>query len=343
LNSLSKEEHLRQLFSDLGFITSGGGLLPTLRLAEKASCVSDITILIEGETGTGKQVLASAIHKLDPKRSSFPFITVPCGTITEALAESELFGHHKGAFSGAVQSRKGLFQAANNGTLFLDDINDLPLPLQAKLLDVLQRRMIRAVGSDYEIRVNARIVAASNQPLLPLVAENRFRADLYHRLNVVKLSLPPLRERADDIAGLLISFAARHTDLYPEITSVEPDLLRFLKTQTFPGNVRELEHAVERMLFHKASGTSLTLADWNVQSGAGEATHQRDAFCEAGTKLWNAIVQDGLSYSDAMSRLEAKLLEAALESGSCTRREIASRLQTSERSLYYRLRSHRIG
>ena len=339
---MSKDEHLRLLFSEFGFITSGISMLPLLRLAEKASCVSDITILIEGETGTGKQVLASAIHNLDPKRSSFPFVTVHCGTITEALAESELFGHHRGAFSGAVQNRKGLFQAANNGTLFLDDINDLPLPLQAKLLDVLQRRMIRPVGADFEIPINARIVAASNQPLLPLVTENRFRSDLYHRLNVVKLSLPPLRERADDIAALLISFAARHTDLYEVITSVEPDLVRFLQTQTFPGNVRELEHAVERMLFHKASGTSLRLADWNAQSPASAAASQPDVFLEAGTKLWNAIIQDGLSYSDAMNRLEAKLLEAALESGSCTRREIASRLQTSERSLYYRLRSHRI-
>jgi len=340
---VSKDEHLRLLFSEFGFITSGISMLPLLRLAEKASCVSDITILIEGETGTGKQVLASAIHKLDPKRSSFPFITVHCGTITEALAESELFGHHKGAFSGAIQNRRGLFQAANNGTLFLDDINDLPLPLQAKLLDVLQRRMIRAVGSDSESPVNARIVAASNQPLLPLVAENRFRSDLYHRLNVVKLSMPPLRERTDDLEGLLISFAARHIDLYPRITNVEPELLRFLRTQTFPGNVRELEHAVERMLFHKAAGTSLTLADWHAQSQTGACDHQPDVFCEAGTKLWNAIIQDGLTYSDAMSRLEAKLLEAALGSGSCTRREIASRLQTSERSLYYRLRSHRIG
>ncbi len=336
------DDELRLLFAKLGLINASSGMLPVLRLAHKASCASDITVLIEGETGTGKQVLANTIHKLDRKRCSFPFITVHCGTITEALAESELFGHQKGAFSGAIHNRRGLFQAASKGTLFLDDINDLPLHLQAKLLDVLQRRMMRAVGSDQEIEIDARIIAASNQPLIPLVRGNRFRADLYHRLNVVKLALPPLRERPQDIASLVLAFAAQHSDLYPKITSVEAELLRYLESQLFPGNVRELEHAVERMLFQKTEGTSLGLKDWVAQCQSGEPARERDVFHEAGTELWKAILHQGLTYEDAMNRLEGKLLEAALESGSRTRREIASCLQTSERTLYHRLRSHRL-
>jgi transcriptional regulator with PAS, ATPase and Fis domain len=332
---------LRVLFAELGCHTASASMLPVLRLAQKASCVSDITVLIEGETGTGKQVLANAIHKLDRKRSPFPFVTVHSGTITEALAESELFGHQKGAFSGAIQNRRGLFEAAAHGTLFLDDINDLPLALQSKLLDVLQRKVMRAVGSDQEIPLQARIIAASNKPLLPLVEQERFRADLYHRLNVVKLSLPALRQRTADIPDLILAFAAQHTDIYPQITAVEPDLVRYLEPQPFPGNVRELEHAVERMLFQKTEGGTLGISDWIAQSPKCELELDRDAFHDAAGVLWNAILHRGLTYNEAMHQLEGKLLEAALHSGKHTRREIALRLQTSERTLYHRLRSHR--
>src|SRR5271167_443172 len=187
------DEELRRSFGELGFFTGSDALMPLLRQAYRAAYVSDITVLLEGETGTGKQVLAFAIHRLDQKRSPFPFVTMHCGSLSETLAESELFGHQKGAFTGAVTNRKGLFQSAHRGTLFLDDVNDLPRHLQAKLLDVLQRGTVRPMGSDEERRVEVRILAASNQPLKPLVLQNRFRADLYHRVNVVNLWLPPLR------------------------------------------------------------------------------------------------------------------------------------------------------
>ncbi len=157
-------------------------------------------MLLQGETGTGKQVLARAIHRLDEKRSKFPFVTVHCSTVSEGLAESELFGHRKGSFSGAITSRSGLFQAAEHGTVFLDDVNDLPLRLQPKLLDALQRGSVRPLGADRETRVDVRIIAAANHTLEPLVAEGAFRADLYHRLNVIRLLLPPLRERGEDLA-----------------------------------------------------------------------------------------------------------------------------------------------
>src|SRR5581483_1597009 len=175
-----------------------------------------------------KEVLARAIHALDEKRREFPFVTVHCSTISESLAESELFGHQKGSFSGAIENRDGLFHAAHCGTVFLDDINDLPLSLQPKLLDVLQRGLIRRVGSNRETAVDVRVISAANQPLAPLVQQRRFREDLYYRLNVVKLLLPPLQDRTEDLEALMLAFARRHRNLYPGISQVEPELLRFL-------------------------------------------------------------------------------------------------------------------
>ena len=335
------DEGVRQLFAGLGFITGSSALIPVLRQSQKAASVSDITVLIEGETGTGKQVLAQAIHRLDPKRKAFPFVTVHCSTIGETIAESELFGHEKGAFSGAVSARRGLFQAAHGGTLFLDDVNDLPMSLQPKLLDCLQRSVIRPLGSDREAPVDVRIICACNQPLLQLVRDCRFRADLYHRLYVVKLSLPPLRERTEDLPALVLACARRHSHIYAGIQTVEPELLRYLERQPFPGNVRELEHTVERALFAKAEGTSLRLSDWPPQQ-TQDSAEQRDWIREAASSLSNAIFQRGLAYDQAIRQIEGRFLEMAVHGGGRTRREIASRLQTSERTLYHKLRSHGI-
>lgn len=328
------------MFAKFGLVTTSGIMLPVLRQAAKSARVSDVTVLLEGETGTGKQVLAHAIHQLDQKRNRFPFVTVHCSTINEALAESELFGHERGAFSGAVIERKGLFQAAHRGTLFLDDVNDLSLSLQPKLLDVLQRNVVRPVGSDRETYVDVRIISACNRPLAPLVRENRMRLDLFHRLNVVKITLPPLRERVQDLSSLVLFCASRRRSVYPEIRTVEPDLIQFLERQPFPGNIRELEHAVERALFGKTDGTSLKLSDWVGldSSAAGE----RDWIGEAAEILSNAILRRGLSYREAIQAIEGRVLEIALRAGGETRKSIASRLQTSERTLYHKLRNRRI-
>ncbi|HUI56743.1 MAG TPA: sigma 54-interacting transcriptional regulator [Bryobacteraceae bacterium] len=338
---------LCRVFEEHGFITRSPSMLPVLRLARKAATVSDVTVLLVGETGTGKQVLAQAIHSLDEKRKSYPFITVHCSTITEALAESELFGHERGAFSGATRHREGLFQAAHRGTLFLDDVNDLPASLQPKLLDVLQRGIVRRVGSDRETRIDVRVISAANQPLEPLVQQNRFRQDLYHRLNVVKLRLPALRERPADVAALILSFARRHRNLYPEIATLDPELVLYLESRDFPGNVRELEHAVQRMLFFKAEGTALEMADWNVQSNdaassEAEGDAARDLVAEAAQRLWSAISERGVPYWQAIQLVEKKLLERALQVQGQTRRDMAKRLRTSERTLYHKLRAHNL-
>jgi transcriptional regulator with PAS, ATPase and Fis domain len=343
MNDRLSSQDLLSKFNELGFVTSSPSMVPLLRRAYKAAEVSDITILLEGETGTGKQVLAQGIHKLDQKRKSFSFVTVHCSTISESLAESELFGHQRGAFSGAVSDRRGLFQSAQHGTLFLDDVNDLPFHLQPKLLDVIQRGIVRPVGSDREISVDVRIIAACNQPLEPLVREGRFRSDLYHRLNVVKLTLPPLRERHPDLERLVLALARRHNDLYQTIERIDPELLRFLQSKLFLGNVRELENAVQRMLFLKNEGTSLALADWVGESNGEAIIADGDPLAEAASATWKAISQRGVSYAQALQEIEKRVLEAAMSVSGSTRREIAQRLQTSERTLYYKMRTHGLG
>jgi len=334
---------LQSTFAQLRFVTCSPSVISVLRQAYKAAVVSGITVLLEGETGTGKQVLAQGIHKLDRKRSSSSFITVHCSTISEALAESELFGHRRGAFSGAVSDRKGLFQAAQGGTLFLDDVNDLPLHLQPKLLDVVQRGIARPVGSDREVRVDVRIIAACNQSLEPLVREGRFRSDLYYRLNVVKLSLPPLRERLADVPDLILALARRYSSLYEPIETVDPELVSLLQSKPFFGNVRELENAVQRMLFLKIQGASLGLADWMAQAGPEAAYAGADPLAKAAGELWTAISQSGIPYSRAVREVEKRVLEAAINVPGTTRRVAAQRLSTSERTLYNKMRVHGIG
>jgi transcriptional regulator with PAS, ATPase and Fis domain len=335
-------DQLRETFARLGFVTASDAMVPTLRQALKAASASDVTILLEGETGTGKQVLAQAIHHLDPKRANFPFVTAHCSTINETLAESELFGHRRGAFTGAAAQRSGLFQTANQGTLFLDEVNDLPLCVQPKLLDVMQRHTVRPLGSDRESPVDTRIIAASNQPLQPLVLQRRFRSDLYYRLNVVRLRLPLLRERPDDLAALVRTFAVRYENIYRPIMTIEQDLVNLLRTQSFVGNVRELESAVVRMLLGKNHGTSLRLEDWFAQAGEEKTEDDRDLIGEAAQNLWQSISRSGLSYAQAIQQLEKEVLSTALVAGGRTRREVAKRLRTSERTLYNMIRTHRL-
>ena len=336
------DDELRQRLDALGFITGSDTLTANLRQAYKAACVTDITVLVEGETGTGKQALAFAIHQLDQKRSAFPFVTMHCGSLSETLAESELFGHQKGAFTGAAEHRKGLFQSAHCGTLFLDDVNDLPRHLQAKLLDVVQRGMVRPMGSDEERRVDTRIIVASNQPLKELVDQGHWRADLYHRLNVVRLWIPPLRQRMQDLPSLLLALAHRHRDIYEPIDNVEGELVSLLSSQHFPGNVRELENCVQRMLFLKTTGRSLALADWRRCLPKAEAEESAGLLEMAAAQIWRAISLNGVSYGQALRHIERSVLKAALRVGGRTRRQVALSLQTSERTLYQKIRTHHL-
>ena len=208
---------------------------------------TDASILIRGESGSGKELLACAIHR-SSHRAKAPFVAVNCGAIPEQLLESELFGHVKGAFTGAVANRHGLFQAAHGGTLFLDEIGDMPLLLQVKLLRVLQERAVRPVGADQALPVDVRIVSATHRDLDAAMAEGLFREDLYYRLNVVTLSLPPLAERREDIALLANHFLQLLASKYHKpLNGFAPDALEALMTASWPGNVRQLNNVVEQV------------------------------------------------------------------------------------------------
>lgn len=219
-----------------------------LRLLEQANMVaqSDVSVLINGQSGTGKEVLAQAIHAASP-RAGKAFIAINCGALPEQLLESELFGHAKGAFTGAVSSREGLFQAAEGGILFLDEIGDMPLALQVKLLRVLQERKVRPLGSNRDIDINVRIISATHRDLPKAMAKGEFREDLFYRLNVVSLKIPALNERAEDIPllanHLLRESAQRHK---PFVRSFSTDAMRRLMAASWPGNVRQLVNVIEQ-------------------------------------------------------------------------------------------------
>ncbi len=216
---------------------------------ERVSSV-DSAVLIQGETGTGKEVIARAIHEASPRRNQ-RFVALNCAAIPSALLESELFGHEKGAFTGASTQTKGRFQMADGGTLFLDEIGDMPLELQPKLLRVLQEREFERLGSAQTVRVNARVVAATNQDLAELVNKKLFRADLFYRLNVIPLCLPPLRERVQDIQPLTEFFVAKCAARFNKpIESIPDEVVEVLKAHDWPGNIRELQNCIERAVLY---------------------------------------------------------------------------------------------
>lgn len=230
-----------------------------IELVEKVAD-SDSTVLIQGESGTGKEVIASALHVNSP-RAHRPLVPINCGAIPENLLESELFGHEKGAFTGAHSARIGRFEAANGGTLFLDEIGEMSLPLQVKLLRVLQERSFERVGGTRQIKVDVRIIAATNQDLEAAVLQGRFRRDLFYRLNVIPLAVPPLRDRRSDIPQLIEHFLKRFTRLKrSELAGVDQEATAVLMRYDWPGNVRELENLIERLVVLKREGV-VTLSD----------------------------------------------------------------------------------
>jgi formate hydrogenlyase transcriptional activator len=221
---------------------------------------ADSAVLIQGETGTGKEVIARAIHEASPRRNQ-RFVALNCAAIPSALLESELFGHERGAFTGACTQTKGRFQMADGGTLFLDEIADMPLELQPKLLRVLQEREFERLGSGQTVQVNARVVAATNQDLADLVSKKLFRADLFYRLNVIPIWLPPLRERVQDILPLTEFFVAKFAARLNKSVDVIPDeVVAVFKAHDWPGNIRELQNFIERaVLFSTGSVLRLPL------------------------------------------------------------------------------------
>ncbi|NDC55008.1 MAG: sigma-54-dependent Fis family transcriptional regulator, partial [Planctomycetia bacterium] len=240
-----------------GLIGASPAMLEVYATTRRVS-VSNASVLLLGETGTGKELIAKAIHELSP-RGSGPFVRVNCGALSESLLESELFGHVRGSFTGAVANRTGRFEAAHTGTIFLDEINSTTPKLQVKLLRVLQEREFERVGDTETISVDTRVIAASNRDLLDEVAREHFREDLYYRLNVVPILLPPLRARRDDIPALVSHFLEHYNEQNDRyVVHIEPAALEALVRYHWPGNVRELQNVVERCVV-MAPGDELTL------------------------------------------------------------------------------------
>jgi DNA-binding NtrC family response regulator len=283
---------------------------------------NDLTVLVQGESGTGKELVARAIHE-SGRRAGEPFIAVNCAAIPEQLLESELFGHERGAFTDAKTARAGRFEAAGVGTLFLDEISDLPLHLQSKLLRVLQERSFERVGSTAPTAFAARLIAASNRDLSSEVAAGRFREDLYHRINIVTLQVPPLRDRRDDIPGLVQALVSRaNQEVGKSITSVEQAVLDRLQVHDWPGNVRELEHVIKRSVL-AAHGDLLSVHDLDFQPvgavpGRDDPSPSQRALArlrEAAARVAELADADGTGgdvHRRVIDAVESALIEAAL-------------------------------
>jgi transcriptional regulator with GAF, ATPase, and Fis domain len=230
---------------------------------------TDSTVLITGESGTGKELAARAVHQLSPRRQR-PFMAIDCTTLVENLLESELFGHVKGSFTGAVQTKKGLFQVADGGTLFLDEVSNISPSIQAKLLRVLQERVITPIGATKTIPIDIRLIAATNRDLKEMVAESSFREDLYYRLNIVPIQAPPLREREGDLTLLVSHFLKKYAEeIGKEIKGMAPGAMNALKHYPFPGNVRELENVIERAVV-LAKGNLIQPGDLEIHAPLDE-------------------------------------------------------------------------
>ncbi|MEL6180696.1 MAG: sigma-54 dependent transcriptional regulator [Myxococcota bacterium] len=291
------------------------------------------TILITGESGTGKELAARAIHNRSECRDG-PFVPVNCGAIPADLIESELFGHMKGSFTGASRDKVGLFQAATAGSLFLDEVGELPMVMQVKLLRVLQEKKVKRVGGIHEESVDVRIVAATNRDLRQMVDEGRFREDLYYRLNVIQLDIPPLRERREDIPLLVQHFMRKYCAEHGKsFQGVDEEAMKSLLNYPYPGNIRELENIIERMI-------TLETSEWLTKEGLPYHMMQEQSFNSLADDL--EIPDEGLDLERMVERLERNLLVKALRKTGGVRKQAAETLGISFRSMRYRLDKYNI-
>ena len=283
------------------------------------------SVLITGESGTGKELVARALHS-EGARARTPFVAVNCGAIPEELMESELFGHKRGAFTGAVSDTAGMFQEANGGTLFLDEIGELSLGLQVKLLRALQERKIKSVGATDEVEIDARVIAATNRDLEAEVSRGAFRADLYYRLNVIEIRLPPLRHRREDIPLLAEHFLRRFTTEHGRAARLSAEAMRRLEAYEFPGNVRELENIIERAVA-LSSGPIIGISDMPEVKPPKIATPLPPAM----------LPSEGVDLDQLVSDYERTWVMRALEQTNGVRKRAAALLGISFRSMRYRL------
>jgi DNA-binding NtrC family response regulator len=315
--------------------------LKQVSIALHRAANTDTTVLLEGESGTGKELFARALHALSP-RADGPFVAINCAAIPETLLETELFGHEKGAFTGASARKPGKFELAHRGTLFLDEIGDLPLALQAKILRALEEKRFERVGGTAPIQVDVRVVAATNRNLKAAVAARQYREDLYFRLSVFPITIPPLRERADDITTLARYFIERFCrDLNKKALVLSPAAEQELRGYAWPGNVRELQNCIERAVI-LTEGDTIHPHHLQLSFRTGPPA---SSVTRAESSPWTQIDLSG-SLSDAtrrvVSEVERRKIEQALREAGGNQGLAAERLQISYKALLTKMREHRL-
>ncbi len=311
-------------------IGRSGRMLALYQMIETVAQVPS-TVLVTGESGTGKELVARAIHDLGP-RAEKPFVSINCGAFTETLLESELFGYVKGSFTGANTNRKGLFEAANHGTIFLDEIGEMSPAMQVKLLRVLQERKLRPVGATEEMSVDTRVIAATNRDLASMVKESAFREDLFYRISVIPIELPPLRERPEDISDLATHFAKKFCDQAGRDLSISDKAMQLLENYLWPGNVRELEHTIER-----AVALETTDAIQPERLPEKITNYRQDRVNEA-----FEFPEEGVNLTAHLDQLEKTYVLEALRRTNGNQTTAAELLRLSVRSLRHLLDKHGI-
>ncbi len=354
-----EEQRIKEQMTQLGVVGTSSQMLSVCRSVIRFGALSDFPVLITGETGTGKELIANSLHRLDTKRSKGPFIVANCGAINSGLAESEFFGHRRGSFTGADADRKGLFRSAEGGVLFLDEIAELNQSLQAKLLRVLQEDRVLSVGYDREVPIDVRVIAATNKNLDAMVQEGNFREDLYHRLNVLSIHVPPLRERQEDLQPLIEHFLRKYSSLNQcSSNTVNADFLEAVQRMKLSGNARQLENIVRRALLNAAGRSTLSLSDlttaeWeqlasegtnlsNVSGDVADASAP-SVFPVNSQSCFSRILDlNGWSLSKSLDYCERALLECALQLTHGNQSQTARLIGITPRSVYNKLQKHKL-
>jgi len=359
-NRSKEDANLRLQMRQFGIVGESSAILSVWRWLVRVGPLSSLSVLITGETGTGKNLLVKALWQLDPERSKGPFVVLNCSAINPLLVESELFGHRRGAFTGAERDREGLFRSANGGVLFLDEIGDLDLGLQAKLLRVLQESRVLGVGQDREVPIRTRVVAATNRSLKDMVRQGKFRADLFHRLDMLSVHVPPLRQRPDDLLPLLEHFLRKYRSLGKAgNVSVQLEVVEALSRIELPGNGRQLENIVRQILVNKDSDSQLRLNDlsaeiWSELSGGTRADDEAEArpkdrsalvepACEeVRRRLVDVLDANGWNLSQSIEYCERSLVAYAVTKCLGIQSQAAKRLGITPRTLYNKIRKHHL-
>ncbi|HOX26342.1 MAG TPA: sigma-54 dependent transcriptional regulator [Candidatus Krumholzibacteria bacterium] len=331
------------LFASLPGVVPGRSAVmqPVYETVRRVAAGGRSTVLILGESGVGKDILAQVIHRNSPRRD-YPFLEVNCASLPEQLLESELFGHERGAFTDAAQQKLGLLELAHSGTLFLDEIGEMSLPIQVKLLRVLEKMAFRRVGGLEDIQVDVRLIAATNRDLAGLVAQGVFRSDLYYRLKVVELTVPPLRQRPEDLPDLARYFLRVYNEEFgKQFRDISPAALEVLAAQPWPGNVRELRNTIERAVL-LGDGTELGVGELQIDAPPGDAGGDAELVRVLETALTSPLPAGGIVLDDLVERFEIAMIRKAM-AAAADNQSLASRLLHLGRDrLRYRLKNYEL-